>query len=327
MSRPPRIEVANGIYHVVARGNERRLIFVDDIDRERFLELLGGVAERYRWLVLSYCLMGNHYHVLVQTIGPNLARGMRQLNGVYAQWFNRRHVRVGHLFEGRYKAVLVQEGEHFERALRYVVRNPVRAGLTLCVHEWRWTSHGAMVGAAREGVVPVVEVLRLLGPDPRSARRRYVTIVSTEADPPAAPHPLIEGDDSFVGAQLSRVAACPEYPLASVEQRRPPLSDLVSSRDDIAALFHAYAQHGYSMRQIATHLRCGVTTIHRRVRAHEADLRAGDLLRSERNMEDLTPVGSPRLDPASGRNMEDLTPVWLDGHRRWTYRRRDAGQS
>ena len=157
MSRPPRIEVANGIYHVVARGNERRLIFVDDIDRERFLELLGGVAERYRWLVLSYCLMGNHYHVLVQTIGPNLARGMRQLNGVYAQWFNRRHVRVGHLFEGRYKAVLVQEGEHFERALRYVVRNPVRAGLTRCVDEWRWTSHGAMVGAAREGVVPVAE--------------------------------------------------------------------------------------------------------------------------------------------------------------------------
>ena len=118
--------------------------------------------------------------------------------------------------------MLVQEGEHLERALRYVVRNPVRAGLTRCVDEWRWTSHRAMVGAAREGVVPVVEVLRLLGPEPRSARRRYVTIVSTEADPPSARHPLIEGDDSFVGAQLSRVAACPEYPLATVESADHP---------------------------------------------------------------------------------------------------------
>jgi hypothetical protein len=106
-----------------------------------------------------------------------------------------------------------------------------------------------------------------------------MTIVSGEADPPVAPHPLIEGDDSFIGAQLSRVTACPEYPLAYVEQRRPPLQDLVR-RDDNAALFRAYTQHGYSMRQIATHLGCGVTTIHRRVRAHEADLRAGDLLPS-----------------------------------------------
>ena len=298
MSRPPRIEVANGIYHVVARGNERRLIFVDDIDRERFLELLGGVAERYRWLVLSYCLMGNHYHVLVLTIDPNLARGMRQLNGVYAQWFNRRHVRVGHLFEGRYKAVLVQRGEHFERALRYVVRNPVRAGLTRSVDEWRWTSHRATVGAAREGVVAVADVHWLLGPDPQSARRRYVTIVSGDADPPVAPHPLVEGDDSFVGAQLSRVAACPEYPLACVGQRRPPLHELVSSRDDNAALFHAYAQHGYSLRQIATHLRCGVTTIHRRVRAYEADLRAGELLpRPERGRPDPGLAERGRPDP------------------------------
>jgi putative transposase len=106
--RPPRIEQAGGVFHVVARGNERALVFRDDRDRERFLEILGGVAGRYRWRVLAYCLMGNHFHLLVMTLEPTLARGMRQLKGVYAQWFNRRHRRVGHLFQGRYKAVTVQ---------------------------------------------------------------------------------------------------------------------------------------------------------------------------------------------------------------------------
>jgi REP element-mobilizing transposase RayT len=87
MARPPRIEVVGGVYHVVARGNERRAVFRSDRDRERFLELLDQVVERYRWRVLCYCLMGNHYHLLVATPEANLARGMRQLNGVYAQWF------------------------------------------------------------------------------------------------------------------------------------------------------------------------------------------------------------------------------------------------
>ena len=102
----------------------------DDRDRERFLEVLEGVAVRYRWRVLAYCLLGNHFHLLVMTLEPTLARGMRQLNGVYAQWFNRRHRRVGHLFQGRYKAVVVQTDAHLRRAVRYVIRNPIRAGLS-----------------------------------------------------------------------------------------------------------------------------------------------------------------------------------------------------
>ena len=108
MARPPRIEHAGGVFHLVARGNERALVFRDDRDRERFLEILEAVADRYRWRVLAYCLMGNHFHLLVMTLEPTLARGMRQLNGVYAQWFNRRQLRVGHLFQGRDKAVAVQ---------------------------------------------------------------------------------------------------------------------------------------------------------------------------------------------------------------------------
>lgn len=112
IARAPRIEVENGIYHVVARGNERKAIYRDAADRERFLEILCLTVERYGWLALAYCLMGNHYHLLVETPRANLAKGMRQLNGVYAQSFNRRHGRDGHLFQGRYGARLVQADEH-----------------------------------------------------------------------------------------------------------------------------------------------------------------------------------------------------------------------
>ena len=106
MARPPRLLIPGGIYHVTARGNERGLLYRDPADNERFLDILAEVTRRQRWRVLAYCLMGNHYHLLIQTPEPNLAAGMRQLNGVYAQSFNRRHTRVGHLFEGRYDAKL-----------------------------------------------------------------------------------------------------------------------------------------------------------------------------------------------------------------------------
>src|SRR5438552_1576101 len=124
MARPPRLEIPEATYHVSARGNERSSIYWDDGDRHHFLELLADGGEGFRWRILAYWLMTNHYHLLVQIPEANLARGMRQLNGVYAQGFNRRHGRVGHLFQGRYGARLVQADEHLRAAARYIVRNP-----------------------------------------------------------------------------------------------------------------------------------------------------------------------------------------------------------
>ena len=141
MARPPRPQFPDGVCRVSARGNERFPAYRDDGGRHRFLELVATVRGRYRWRVFSYYLMTNHYHLLVQTSEPNLARGMRQLNGVYARWFNRRHGRVGHLFQGRYGARLVQADEHLLAAVRSIVRNPVRAGLCRAPEEWRWSSH------------------------------------------------------------------------------------------------------------------------------------------------------------------------------------------
>ena len=265
--RPPRIELAGGVFHVVARGNERAPVFRDDRDRERFLEILGEVAVRYRWRVLAYCLMGNHFHLLVMTLEPMLARGMRQLNGVYAQWFNRRHRRVGHLFQGRYKAVVVQTDAHLRRTVRYVIRNPIRAGLSGRPEQWRWTSHHATVGRSAAGVVAVDELLACFADGREEALRRYRLMVESLEEPPPARHPLVAGDDVFVVERLACVPRDPEFTRAMVRPPRPALAELVGSVDDREGIATAHIGHGYSLREVATHLGCSVTTVHRRVHA------------------------------------------------------------
>ncbi len=270
MVRPPRIEHAGGVFHVIARGNERALVFRDDRDRERFLEIVSTVAVRYRWRVLAYCLMGNHFHLLVMTLEPTLARGMRQLNGVYAQWFNRRHRRVGHLFQGRYKAVSVQTDAHLRRTVRYVIRNPIRARLTSRPEQWRWTSHHATVERAAAGVVAVDELLAGFADNRAEALRRYREMVETVEDPPPARHPLVSGDDVFVVERLACVPRDPEFTRAMVRPPRPTLAELVGSTDDYEGIATAHVGHGYSLREIATHLGCSVTTVHRRVHDRDA---------------------------------------------------------
>ena len=127
MARPLRIEYDGAVYHVTTRGNARKPIFIDNKDREFFLGTLEQVNKRYHWICHAYCLMNNHYHLVIETPNGNLSKGMRQLNGVYTQAFNRRHNRVGHIFQGRYKAVLIRKESHLLEVGRYVVMNPVRA--------------------------------------------------------------------------------------------------------------------------------------------------------------------------------------------------------
>ncbi|MBD3670659.1 MAG: transposase [Gammaproteobacteria bacterium] len=127
MSRPLRIEYAGALYHVTSRGDGQKDIYLDDKDRRDFLSNLTHVCERYNWVVHAYCLMSNHYHLLLETPDGNLSQGMRQLNGVYTQQFNRTHERVGHVFQGRYKAIIVQKDSYLLELSRYIVLNPVRA--------------------------------------------------------------------------------------------------------------------------------------------------------------------------------------------------------
>lgn len=129
MARPLRLEFPGAIYHVTSRGNARNAIFLDDEDRVLFLACLGAVVTRFGWWCHAYCLMDNHYHLLIETPEGDLSRGMRQLNGVYTQRFNRRHGRAGHVFQGRFKAIVVDRDSYLLELCRYVVLNPIRAGM------------------------------------------------------------------------------------------------------------------------------------------------------------------------------------------------------
>ena len=146
MARPLRLEFAGALYHLTSRGDRRENIYEDDADRADFLSVLGEVCAQYNWVCHAYCLMSNHYHLLVETPDGNLSKGMRQLNGVYTQHFNRRHGRVGHVFQGRYKAILVDKNAYLLELARYIVLNPVRAQMVRSAREWPWSSYRATAG-------------------------------------------------------------------------------------------------------------------------------------------------------------------------------------
>jgi REP element-mobilizing transposase RayT len=149
MARPLRIEYDGALYHVTSRGNERKAIFKNDSDRTLFLDTLAQVSKRFHWICHAYCLMDNHYHLVVETPDGNLSKGMRQLNGVYTQAYNKRHGRVGHLFQGRFKGILVQKDSHFLEVCRYVVLNPVRARTISHPRLYKWSSYRATAGTAQ----------------------------------------------------------------------------------------------------------------------------------------------------------------------------------
>lgn len=178
MPRPPRPQFAGAIYHVTARGNRRQEIFTDDRDRLRFLGLLDQVASRHGWVGHAYCLMPNHFHLVVETPRPTLSAGLQWLNGSYAQWFNWRHQKDGHLFQGRFHSVLVTTDAHLLELSRYTVQNPVRARLCASPIDWPWSSCRASLGLSRPSrFLSVGRVLGHFGPDPVRARKAFHSFV------------------------------------------------------------------------------------------------------------------------------------------------------
>lgn len=140
MPRIRRSDLPDGVFHVTTRGVFKRLVFLSDADRLRFLELLALVVTRHRWECHAFCLMGTHYHLVVETTTEQLSAGMQYLNGVYAERFNARHDRDGHVFGARFASWVIRDEDHYERTLEYVLNNPVRAGLVDDWMEWPWSS-------------------------------------------------------------------------------------------------------------------------------------------------------------------------------------------
>jgi len=178
MPRQPRLEFAGGTYHVTSRGNRHCTVFTDSVDRERFLSLLEDVVQRYRWRCISYCLMTNHFHLVVETPEANLGQGMHRVNGIYAQRFNQRWDLRGHLFQDRFHSVVVKSEYHMLELTRYVVLNPVRAGLCEAAEEWPWSSYCAATGrAAAPPFLARDELLQYFGRVEEEARPAFEQFV------------------------------------------------------------------------------------------------------------------------------------------------------
>jgi REP element-mobilizing transposase RayT len=219
------------------RGNERREIFGDDGDREWFLTILGRVVKVYRWRVHAYVLMGNHYHLLIETPEATLSRGMRQLNGSYTQSFNRRHDRVGHLLQGRFKAILVEKEAHLLELARYVVLNPVRARMTASAGQWRWSSYRATAGLGPAPAWLETEwSLAQFGPR-SEAKRRYRAFVAQGKGSRYAPWEelvaqIYLGDEGFrkkAQAMVSAKTRSPQIPRLQRLHARPRLADIIAA--------------------------------------------------------------------------------------------------
>jgi putative transposase len=177
MARKPREEFSGAVHHVFARGNRKQKIFVCDEDRRLYLDLLAQVVRRTRWRCLSYCLMANHVHVLVETPDPNLGAGMQRLHGMYGQMFNRAHHHSGHVFQGRFGSVPIRTDEQLLQTARYIVRNPVEAGLCDGPGDWEWSSHAATLGLGAPRWLDVPRLLTYFGASGGHPRRRYADFV------------------------------------------------------------------------------------------------------------------------------------------------------
>jgi REP element-mobilizing transposase RayT len=173
MPRTARNEVSGGVHHVTSRGNARQIVFRDSLDRQVFSKLLLQVVQRFAWRCLTYCLMENHYHLLVATAEPTLGPGMQRLNGRYAQHFNRRHGRSGHLWGDRYYSELLQRDAHLLLALRYIALNPVRAGLCARPEDWPWSGHRELAGLEGPTLVDVAGTLDYFAANGGDGREHY----------------------------------------------------------------------------------------------------------------------------------------------------------
>jgi len=275
MSRPIRIEFQNALYHVTARGDRREDIFEDDGDRLMFLANLDQVTTQFNWICHAWCLMDNHYHLLIQTPDGNLSKGMRQLNGVYTQATNRRYRRVGHLFQGRFKAILVDSDTYLLELTRYIVLNPVRAGMVKKPAEWTWSSYRASVGLEPAPVWLAVDGLLAQFSKRRSlAQQLYAKFVAEgiAADSPWSnlKGQVFLGDEDFVKRMQAHLKAGKDDVQIPIAQRRPPPPPLVeievNAKDRNVAILAAYATGGYSYQQLSEHFGTHFTTIGRVVR-------------------------------------------------------------
>ncbi|WP_185906556.1 REP-associated tyrosine transposase [Teredinibacter haidensis] len=262
MARPLRLEFAGALYHITSRGNRREDIYLTDKDRELFLAVLTEACDRYNWVCHAYCQMSNHYHLLIETPDANLSKGMRHLNGVYTQRFNHNHTRFGHVFQGRYKAILVDKNGYLLEVARYIVLNPVRAGMVRHAKDWPWSSYRATIGQAKEtGGLQTEWLLAAFGHQKTRAITAYKDFVRQGKGQPSLwgtlKNQVYLGDEEFVEQMQQLIDGSKELSEIPSSQRRAAPKPLAwneaAEADRNTAISQAYASGGYSMKEIGEH--------------------------------------------------------------------------
>jgi REP element-mobilizing transposase RayT len=278
MARPLRIELPGGLYHITARGDRREAIYLADADRRAWLELLGQVCDRFNWVCHAYCQMTNHYHLVVETPDGNLSRGMRQLNGVYTQYLNRTHARVGHVFQGRYTGIVVEKQSYLLELARYVVLNPVRADMVKSPGAWAWSSYRATIG--RRTPQQWLDIDWTLSQFARQRRRaidKYVDFVRAGVGLPSIwedlSHQIYLGSERFVERMQKQAEQAEDLSEIPRAQRRPqakPLSYYQDRyRDSRRAMAEAYRTGDYKLKAIGEYFGVHYATVSRAVKAFE----------------------------------------------------------
>ncbi|MBY0266583.1 MAG: transposase [Burkholderiales bacterium] len=279
MARPLRLELAGALYHVTSRGDGRDDIYRSDEDRLAWLEVLKEVCRRFNWVCHAYCQMTNHYHMVIETPEANLSEGMRQLNGVYTQRFNRAHDRVGHVFQGRFKAILVDKDSYLLELARYVVLNPLRARMVQRLEQWPWSSYLATCGQAGcPDWLQVDFVLSQFSAQRARAIAKYVAFVHEGKRLPSVWGQLqgqvYLGPETFVKkmqALVDKKPALMEIPRAQRRALTRALTEYAKAYPRNKAIALAYLSGQHTMAAIADHFGVHYTTVSRLVKNYEAE--------------------------------------------------------
>ncbi|BFM10183.1 hypothetical protein R50072_03360 [Simiduia litorea] len=277
MVRPLRIEYAGALYHITARGNAQQNIYGGDDDKRYFLDQLADACERYRWYCHAYCLMTNHYHLLVETQNPNLSKGMKYLNGIYTQYFNRTHKRVGHVFQGRFKAIMVERDNYLLELCRYIVLNPVRAHMVRAAKDWPWSSYRATAGMSDPVRALTTDwVLGNFGKQYKRAVEGYRAFVADGKDQPSPwqrlKNQVFLGSDSFVeDTQCKMRDEQSQNDIPKLQRLAPPkpLAYYAENYPEREAMALAYLSGHYTLSEVGAVFSKSYATVSRAVRSYK----------------------------------------------------------
>ena len=274
MARPLRIQYPGAQYHIISRGNGGNNIFQDKVDYQIFLEEFKDVLDDYNWISFAYCLMPNHYHLFIKTLDPNLSIGMRQLNGNYTQRSNIRHKRYGHLFQGRFKSILVEGDAYHAKLIQYITINPIKAKLVKTLNQWQWSSHKEIMGTKKlTGCVNIKVALSFFDSNKIVAKKEYINYLKQKTNDKAIYDNLrsgfILGSIEFAKEVVKKYINNKSIENIKKERfiDRPKLDkifkNIKSKKERNKAIFKSFKDYGYTQIVIGNYLNIHYASISR----------------------------------------------------------------